>query len=198
MNTVLNESLSGIEVVKSMAQEEHSVEKYKDSAMSYRDAGIEQGDIQAKYLPLLLLSVTVTLGLTIAVFYNRAGILSVGAVLGLVGLLLRLRFPVNASIRSFLMLQEAIVGAGRLLEIMNKKSEIYDSHDAVSKEIEGKVKFENVTFSYPGTQLMGLTSGIFLCNLFVTKLPILNRIFLSFQIQFSIIFLLDGIPLWNK
>jgi len=152
MNTVLNESLSGIEVVKSMAQEEHSVEKYKDSAMSYRDAGIEQGDIQAKYLPLLLLSVTVTLGLTIAVFYNRAGILSVGAVLGLVGLLLRLRFPVNASIRSFLMLQEAIVGAGRLLEIMNKKSEIYDSHDAVSKEIEGKVIFENVTFSYPGTQ----------------------------------------------
>jgi len=152
MNTVLNESLSGIEVVKSMAQEEHSVEKYKDSAMSYRDAGIEQGDIQAKYLPLLLLSVTVTLGLTIAVFYNRAGILSVGAVLGLIGLLLRLRFPVNASIRSFLMLQEAVVGAGRLLEIMNKKSEIFDSHDAVSKEIEGKVKFENVTFAYPGTQ----------------------------------------------
>ncbi len=152
MNTVLNESLSGIEVVKSMAQEEHSVEKYKDSAMSYRDAGIEQGDIQAKYLPLLLLSITVTLGLTIAVFYNRAGILSVGAVLGLVGLLLQLRFPVNASIRSFLMLQEAVVGAGRLLEIMNKKSEIFDSHDAVSKEIEGKVKFENVTFAYPGTQ----------------------------------------------
>jgi ATP-binding cassette subfamily B protein len=153
MNTVLNESLSGIEVVKSMAQEEHSVEKYKDSAMSYRDAGIEQGDIQAKYLPLLLLSVTVTLGLTVAVFYNKAGILSsVGAVVGLVGLLLRLRFPVNASIRSFLMLQEAVVGAGRLLEIMNEKSEIYDSHDAVSKEIEGRVKFENVTFSYPGTQ----------------------------------------------
>ena len=152
MNTVLNESLSGIEVVKSMAQEELSVEKYKESAMSYRDAGIEQGDIQAKYLPLLLLSVTVTLGLTIGVFYNKAGILSVGDVLGLVGLLLRLRFPVNASIRSFLMVQEAIVGAGRLLEIMNEKSEIYDADDAVSKEIEGHLKFENVTFSYPGTQ----------------------------------------------
>ncbi|MFX1573494.1 MAG: ABC transporter ATP-binding protein [Promethearchaeota archaeon] len=152
MNTVLNESLSGIEIVKSMAQEEHSVERYKDSALSYRDAGIEQGDIQAKYLPLLLLSVTVTLGLTIAVFYNRAGILSIGDVLGLIGLLLRLRFPVNASIRSFLMAKEAIVGGNRLLEIMNQKSEIYDSDDALSKEIEGNLKFENVTFSYPGTQ----------------------------------------------
>lgn len=152
MNTVLNESLSGIEVVKSMAREEDSVEKYKESALSYRDAGIEQGDIQAKYLPILLLSITVTLGLTIGVLYNKAGLLSVGSILGLIGLLLRLRFPVNASIRSFLMAQEAVVGARRLLEIMNKQSEIYDSSNAVSKEIDGKVKFENVTFSYPGTQ----------------------------------------------
>ena len=152
MNTVLNESLSGIEVVKSMAQEEDSVEKYKESALGYRDAGIEQGDIQAKYLPLLFLSITVTLGLTIGVFYNRANLLSVGDVLGLVGLLLRLRFPVNASIRSFLMVKEAVIGAERLLEIMNKESEIYDSADSVSKEIKGKIKFENVTFSYPGTQ----------------------------------------------
>ncbi|KKN37060.1 hypothetical protein LCGC14_0767340 [marine sediment metagenome] len=152
MNTVLNESLSGIEIVKSMAQEEHSIEKYKDSALSYRDAGIEQGDIQAKYLPLLLFSITVTLGLTIGVVYNRAGILSIGSILGLIGLLLRLRFPVNASIRSFLMAKEAFVGANRLLEIMNKKSEIYDADDAISKDIEGHLKFENVTFSYPGTQ----------------------------------------------
>ncbi|MBY8991045.1 MAG: ABC transporter ATP-binding protein [Candidatus Lokiarchaeota archaeon] len=151
MNTVLNESLSGIEVVKSMAQEEDSVEKYRDSAQSYRDAGVEQGDIQAKYLPILLLSVTVTLGLTITVFYDRA-IISIGDILGIVGLLLRLRFPVNASIRSFLMVQEGMVGARRLLEIMNTKSEIYDSEDAISKEIGGTIKFEDVTFSYPGTQ----------------------------------------------
>ncbi|MFW9939749.1 MAG: ABC transporter ATP-binding protein [Candidatus Thorarchaeota archaeon] len=151
MNTVLNESLSGIEVVKSMAQEEDSVEKYKESALSYRDAGIEQGDIQAKYLPILLLSVTVTLGLTISIFYDRE-IMPIGSIVGLVGLLLRLRFPVNASIRSFLMVQEAMVGAERLLEIMNKKSEIYDPVDAISREIGGTIKFEDVTFSYPGTQ----------------------------------------------
>jgi len=152
MNTILNESLNGIEIVKSMAQEENSIEKYKDSALSYKDAGIEQGDIQAKYLPILLLSVTITLGLTIGVFYNRAGILSVGDILGLIGLLLRLRFPVNASIRSFLMAKEAIVGGNRLLEIMNQSSEIYNADDAISKNIEGSLKFENVTFSYPGTQ----------------------------------------------
>jgi ATP-binding cassette subfamily B protein len=151
MNTVLNESLGGIEVVKSMAQEEDSVEKYRDSAQSYRDAGVEQGDIQAKYLPILLLSITVTLGLTISVFYDRA-IISIGDILGIVGLLLRLRFPVNASIRSFLMVQEGMVGARRLLEIMNTKTEIYDSDDAISKEIGGTIKFEDVTFSYPGTQ----------------------------------------------
>jgi ATP-binding cassette subfamily B protein len=35
---------------------------------------------------------------------------------------------------------------------MNTKSEIYNSDDAISKKIEGNVTFENVTFSYPGTQ----------------------------------------------
>ncbi|MFW9822364.1 MAG: ABC transporter ATP-binding protein [Candidatus Thorarchaeota archaeon] len=152
MNTVLNESLSGIEVVKSMAQEEDSVEKYKESALSYRNAGIEQGDIQAKYLPLLFLSVTVTIGLTIGVLYNKLNILSIGDILGLVGLLLRLRFPVNASIRSFLMVKEAVVGAERLVEIMNTESEIYDNEDSILKDIKGNIKFENVTFSYPGTK----------------------------------------------
>ena len=152
MNTILNESLSGIEIVKSMSQEENSIEKYKDSALSYRDIGIEQGDIQAKYLPILLLSVTITIGLTIGVLYNRAGILSVGDILGVIGLLLRLRFPVNASIKSFFITKEAIVGGNRLLEIMNQSSEIYDADDAISKNIEGSLKFENVTFSYPGTQ----------------------------------------------
>jgi ATP-binding cassette subfamily B protein len=152
MNTVLNESFDGIEIVKSMAQEEQNVEKYKDSAMSYRDAGIEAGDIQAKYLPILLLSLTITLGLTISVFYNRAGVLTVGQVLGFIGLLLRLRFPVNASNRAFMMVQEAIIGAGRLLETMNAKSEIFNNDNPISKKIEGNVTFENVTFSYPGTQ----------------------------------------------
>jgi ATP-binding cassette subfamily B protein len=152
MNTVLNESFDGIEIVKSMAQEEQNVEKYKDSAMSYRDAGIEAGDIQAKYLPILLLSLTITLGLTVSVFYNRSGVLTVGQVLGFIGLLLRLRFPVNASNRAFMMVQEAIIGAGRLLETMNAKSEIFNNDDPISKKIEGNVTFENVTFSYPGTQ----------------------------------------------
>jgi ATP-binding cassette subfamily B protein len=152
MNTILNESLSGIEIVKSMSQEENSIEKYKDSALIYRDIGIEQGDIQAKYLPILLLSVTITIGLIFGVLYNIADILTVGDILGLIGLLLRLRFPVNASIRSFFMAKEAIVGGNRLLEIMNQSSEIYDADDAISKNIEGSLKFENVTFSYPGTQ----------------------------------------------
>ncbi|MFX1311591.1 MAG: ABC transporter ATP-binding protein, partial [Promethearchaeota archaeon] len=152
MNAILNESLSGIEIVKSMAQEEQSVEKYKDSAISYRDWGIKQGDIQAKYLPILFLSITITLGLTSSIIFNKTGIMSIGDIIGFIGLLLRLRFPVNASIQSFLMVQEAVVGAKRLLEIMNKESEIYESNNPISQKIKGNVKFENITFSYPGTQ----------------------------------------------
>ena len=152
MNAILNESLNGIEIVKSMAQEEQSIDKYKDSATSYKDWGIKMGDIQARYLPILFLSISITLGLTHSRILNRLGYMSIGDILGYIGLLMRLRFPVFASIMSFVMIQQAIVGAKRLLETMNEKSEIYESSNAISQKIQGGIKFENVTFSYPRTQ----------------------------------------------
>jgi ATP-binding cassette subfamily B protein len=152
MNAVLNESLAGIEIVKSMAQEEQSVEKYKDSAISYRDWGIKQGDIMAKYLPILFLSFSITIGLTHSIFLNRIGVISIGDVIGFIGLLLRLRFPVNASIWSFQMVKQATVGANRLLETMNEHSEIKEKKSPITRYINGSVSFKNVTFSYPGTQ----------------------------------------------
>ena len=64
MNTTLNETLTGIEVVKATVQETRELEKYILNASGYRDAFIEQGKVQAKYLPFLLLALTITLGLT--------------------------------------------------------------------------------------------------------------------------------------
>ena len=55
MNAILNESLDGIEVIKSMAQEIQSIEKYRSSAVIFRDISIKAGYIQARYYPRLLI-----------------------------------------------------------------------------------------------------------------------------------------------
>jgi len=152
MNAVLNEELSGIEIIKSMAQEEQSVEKYKDSAVSYRDWGIKLGFIQARYMPILFISFVITLGLIHSIFLYKAGKISIGDILGYIGLLFLLRIPVFNSIDSLLLVQEASAGAERLIETMNQTTEINENINAEVHQIKGHIKFDNVSFIYPGTK----------------------------------------------
>jgi len=55
MNAHVSEAIDGIEVVKGHAQEAQEVERFSTNASAFRDAFVQQGDIEARYLPLLLL-----------------------------------------------------------------------------------------------------------------------------------------------
>lgn len=156
MNASLNESLTGIEVVKGSSQEEGELKKYYRYAKNYCDAYIEQGKIQGKYVPLLLVSLVLTSGLAHAIFLYLQGLMQIGQIIGYVGLLGTLRFPTFISIWAFSTVRLAVAGAERLLEIMNKKTEIDENPEGVKKKIEGAVKFENVSFAYPGSSKLVL------------------------------------------
>ncbi|HEY9525730.1 MAG TPA: ABC transporter ATP-binding protein, partial [Anaerolineales bacterium] len=59
MNAGLTESITGIEVVKSAVQEEQERRKFLGNARRVRDLYVKQGEIEARYLPLLLLGVAI-------------------------------------------------------------------------------------------------------------------------------------------
>ncbi|MHA1718142.1 MAG: ABC transporter ATP-binding protein [Promethearchaeota archaeon] len=151
LNAILNESLAGIEVIKGMAQENYARDKYQKKATDYLNLGIKEGEIQARYIPILFVALAITLGLTHGMILYREGIISIGDIIGYIGLLLILRFPTFISIWSFRIVQRAYAGARRLLEIMNAHSEIRENPKPITRNIVGKIKFENVSFKYPGT-----------------------------------------------
>jgi ATP-binding cassette subfamily B protein len=154
MNAILNETLSGIEVVKSTAQENQELKKYSKNAAEYKNAFIKQGDIQAKYLPILFIAITITLGLAHSIFLNYYGLLSIGQIISFVGLLIQLRFPTYISVFVFSIVRLAISGAERLLNLMNEKTEIVQNPNGIVKKtgIEDSIVFEDVTFTYPNTE----------------------------------------------
>ncbi|MFX1417610.1 MAG: ABC transporter ATP-binding protein [Promethearchaeota archaeon] len=152
MNATLNEALTGIEVVKATAQESKEGQKYFENANNYRNAYVEEGDIEAKYLPILILALTITGGLIHAIILNFMGLIKIGDIIGYLGLLALLRFPTFISIFVFAIIRLAVSSAQRLLETMNKKTEIDENVEGYKKEIEGAIKFENVSFSYPGSE----------------------------------------------
>ncbi|HEX3271272.1 MAG TPA: ABC transporter ATP-binding protein, partial [Ktedonobacterales bacterium] len=118
MNAGLAETITGIEVVKSTAQEEQEKGKFARNARSYRDYFVRQGEIQARYLPRLLLSVAFVGGFLQGAWLVTQGQLSVGGLVSFLGLMALLRFPADISIFSFVLVQLGVSGAERILAIM--------------------------------------------------------------------------------
>lgn len=151
MNATLNETLTGIEVVKATVQERGELEKYIINASGYRDAFIEQGHVQAKYLPFLILAITITFGLTHGIILNFRIGFPIGFIIGYLSLLRQLGFPTQISIFVFATVRVAITSAKRLIDLMNRETEIDENIKGISKQLEGAIKFENVSFTYPGS-----------------------------------------------
>ncbi|MFX1249068.1 MAG: ABC transporter ATP-binding protein [Promethearchaeota archaeon] len=161
MNTILNETLSGIEVVKGSTSEKYEMNRYLINAQGYRDAFVLQGKIMAKYLPLLLIGIAITLGLGHGIYLFFEERMTVGMIIAYVGLISNLRFPTFISIWVFALIKLAVSGADRLLDIMEKESDIDENILGVDRKINGLIKFENVSFKYPGSKTKVLSNVSF-------------------------------------
>lgn len=150
MNAGLNEAITGIEVVKGAAQEPQERRKFVRDATRYRDAFAEQGAVQARYLPLLLISLAISGAFAHGLYLLSLGQLSVGELVGYMGLMSTLRFPAFISTFTFSLLQLGLAGAERILELIREDTELDENLAGYSAPIRGDVVFENVSFSYGG------------------------------------------------
>jgi ATP-binding cassette subfamily B protein len=148
MNAGLAEAIAGIEIVKANVQERYEWDKFIGNARLYRDYFVQQGEIQARYLPMLMFSLAWAGGLLHALLLWRAGSISLGEVVAFMGLMGVFRFPTFISIFSFNLAQLGIAGARRILELINTETELDENEEGVARPIRGEVVFENVSFGY--------------------------------------------------
>lgn len=150
MNATLTESVVGIEVVKSAVQEAQELRKFKNSARLYRDFFVKQGQVQAFYLPQLLMGIALAAAfLHGLVLYLRGGF-TIGDLVAYMGLMSLLRFPTFISIFTFSLVQMGIASAERILDLMNQESDLDENSHGNRATLRGDICFENVTFSYDG------------------------------------------------
>jgi ATP-binding cassette subfamily B protein len=115
LNAGLEETVSGIEVVKASAREALEREKYARTSRQLRDTTISQGVIEARYLPLLLFAVATGLMFLHCLWLHERGVLRISGVIGVMGLLAMLRFPTFISIFTFSLVQAGLASATRSL-----------------------------------------------------------------------------------
>ena len=124
MNTHLSESLDGVEVVKGAAQENAEVDKFVMNASRFRDAFVRQGDLEGRYVAMLLLGSAYAFGLFHALLLFRSGQLNLGDVVAYFGLLLLLQFPTFVSTFAYSQISSGMSGARRILELINRETNL--------------------------------------------------------------------------
>jgi ATP-binding cassette, subfamily B, bacterial len=148
LNAGLNEAVRGIEVVKVTAQEDQERQRFETNARTYRDSFVEQGLVQARYVPPLLLAVATAGGLLHGLLLYRAGDLTLGDLVAFLGLMGLLSFPTMISIFTFSLVQLGIVSAGRILALMREETELDQNTAGHAAAMRGEIVFENVSFGY--------------------------------------------------
>lgn len=153
-NAILNEAVTGIEVVKATAQEKQELSKFETNATLYRDFFVKNGKIQGQYLPTLLLGIILALAFLHGLYLLSSGQLTLGALVAFMGLMVNLRFPAYMSIWTFSLVQLGVAGSERILNLMKEETDLDENEQGYRQEMRGDIVFEHVTFSYGTTPVL--------------------------------------------
>ena len=150
----LEETISGIEIVKVAAQEVEERKKFKRNAWKFRDFFVQQGKIEAAYLPLLMFGIAFGFFFLHCLHMHERGILGIGDIIAVAGLMQVLSFPVFISLFSISMIQLGIAGARRILELIEQRSDIDENLAGHSADVVGAIEFDNITFKFHGSTVL--------------------------------------------
>ena len=148
LSTHINEVLDGIETVKALGQEDYEIQRVERRTRAYRDAVIRQGYEEAKFWPFLFFSIALAAGAFHSLYLFWQGHLSVGDVVGYVGLLQLLRFPTFVSQFAYSQVALGLASARRLLEHLNFETPLDHNPQGYAGAMRGDVEFRDVWFGY--------------------------------------------------
>jgi ATP-binding cassette subfamily B protein len=150
LNSRLAEAIDGIETVKGMAQESSEVERFGENAARYRQSFVRQGDVEARFMPLLLLGLAEAGGLLHSLLLFQTGALDIGQVVAYFGLIQLFGFPTFTSLYAYSQISLGVASARRILDLMNRETDLDQNTAGHSGRARGEIEFRNVSFAYQG------------------------------------------------
>ena len=151
LNTILQENLAGIRVVKAFVRERKEQERFRDAAQTLLDQHIKIAKFFSFLFPIIFL--VANLGQAAVVYWGGRqilfGTLSLGEWQKFSLYLIYVFFPIGQLGFIVGQMSQAIASAQRIFEILDAKSEVTDRSDARPlPQVQGLVRFDNVSFRY--------------------------------------------------
>lgn len=152
MNTRVQENISGMSTIKSLAREKFEIGRFAETNDSYQDRNLITADIWAKYFPLMELigDISVVILLALGGLFVMSGRIAPGELVAFFSLvwyimdpLMNLGFIINT-------FSQSKASGERLLQVLDEKEDIQSpSHPLQPDRLTGDVIFKDVSLIYP-------------------------------------------------
>ena len=155
LNTVLQEDLSGVRVIRAFAREDYETARYKAVNDELLDKNLQTVRVFANNFPFVFL--LANLGTLAIVWFGGwqviNGGLSIGELVAFNTLLGFMLFPILTIGFLSANISRAGASAARVFEILDAPLEVTDKPDASPlPPVECRVAFDDVSFRYPGSE----------------------------------------------
>ena len=154
MNTVVQENVRGIRVVKTYVREDHETEKFEGvSGMLYRTFSKAQKTM-AGVMPLMQFCMYACM-LLISWFGARlivGGSMTTGALTSMFSYAMQILMSLMMVAMVFVMITMAKASAERVAEILDEQPDLHNPANPIHEVKDGAIEFDDVSFSYKGDE----------------------------------------------
>ncbi|MEC8217040.1 MAG: ABC transporter ATP-binding protein [Candidatus Thermoplasmatota archaeon] len=157
LNALLSNNLSGISTIKSFTTEELEIERVRKASQAYREANRDAIKLSAAFVPLIRMAILV--GFTGTLLHGGLitleGKMAIASYSVMIFMMQRLLWPLTRLGETFDLYQRAMVSTTRVLNLLETEIRIEEGSESLDlSQVKGKINFENVSFSYPGRELV--------------------------------------------
>lgn len=156
LSSFVQETFSGIRVVKTYTRESHKIEEFTNESNQYKNRMLGLVKVQAFFFPLIIFLVSLSTIITVYVggLEVSKGTITAGNIAEFIIYVNQLTFPAMSLAWVTSLIQRAAASQKRINEFLKTKPTIRDGvHDPV---LEGNITVKNLSFTYPETGIQAL------------------------------------------
>jgi ATP-binding cassette subfamily B multidrug efflux pump len=165
LSTFVQEAFSGVRVLKSFNREQESIGRFEKEIDAYRKQSLKLTKVQAMFYPIIMGLIGVSTILTVYAGSAEVikGNLTLGNIAEFIIYVNLLTWPVTSLGWTSSLVQRAEASQKRINEFLKTQTSITSERELV-REIQGKVEFKDVSFTYPDTGIRALRNVSFVIN----------------------------------
>ena len=150
LNSVVQENLIGIRVVKAFVREDHEKKKFKKANDNLSEMGEKAAGMIILAMPLMMLIFNLTM---VMVIYKggvsiNAGDMTTGDLLSFISYVMEILMSLMMIAMLLVMVARGKACADRIKEVLDAEVDIVNNEKTLTAEKHGRVQFENVNFRY--------------------------------------------------